>query len=557
MKPNPLLRALRLALPFWRGMLLAALLGTLTIASSISLMSTSAWLISKAALQPSIAELSVAVVGVRFFGIARGVFRYLERLVSHETTFRLLAYLRVEFYKRLEPLAPARLVSLRTGDLLSRVIEDIESLQNLYLRAIAPPMVALIIALLFTLFLNLFHPLLAVVTLVLMLAAGIGVPLLAWWGNNQSGADKVALRAELDATLVDNIQGLAETLIYGQAQNQFHKLHTLNQNLAIQEKCIARFDGLQLALTVFLTSAAALIVLVVAIPRIEGIYLATVTLATVAVFEAFSPLAQAAVQLGATAQAARRLFEITDLSPAITDSHGTTNPPINGDLAIYDLSFRYTPDSLPVLHDLSLKLNAGQHIAILGESGSGKSTLVNLLVRFWDYDTGQIMLGGHDLRSYNSIDIRNRFGVMSQHTHIFNTTIRENILIARKAASQDELETAAQQAQIHDFIHSLPDGYDTYIGEGGRQLSGGERQRIALARVLLKQSSIILLDEATANLDADTEYAVMQTVLRVAQERSLLIFTHRHIFLDQMDQVYILKDQWLLPYDVNHLTSGQ
>lgn len=557
MKTNPLLRALRFALPFWRGMLLATLLGTLTIASSISLMSTSAWLISKAALQPSIAELSVAVVGVRFFGIARGIFRYLERFVSHETTFRLLAHLRVEFYKRLEPLAPARLVSLRTGDLLSRVIEDIESLQNLYLRAIAPPLVALIIALLFTLFLNLFHPLLAVVILVFMLAAGIGVPLLAWWGNDQSGADKVALRAELDAALVDSIQGMAETLVYGQTPNQFHKLHTLNQQIALKDRRIAHFDALQLALTVFLTSAAALTVLVIAIPHIDGIYLATVTLATVAVFEAFSPLAQAAVQLGVTAQAARQLFEITDLLPVITPSIEPANPPPNPDLDIHDLSFRYIPDSPLVLHHLSLKLNAGQHIAVLGDSGSGKSTLVNLLVRFWDYDSGQITLGGHDLRSYNPIDIRNQFGVMSQRTHIFNTTIRENILIARKDATRDELETAAQRAQIHDFIQSLPDGYDTYIGEGGRQLSGGERQRIALARVLLKQAPIILLDEATANLDADTEYAVMQTVLRVAQERSLLIFTHRRIFLDQMDQVYILKDQRLLPYDFNHQTLGQ
>ncbi len=556
MKTNPLLRALRFALPFWRGMLLAALLGTLTIASSISLMSTSAWLISKAALQPSIAELSVAVVGVRFFGIARGVFRYLERLVSHETTFRLLAHLRVEFYKRLEPLAPARLVSLRTGDLLSRVIEDIESLQNLYLRAIAPPMVALIIALLFTLFLNLFHPLIAIVALVFMLTSGIGVPLLAWWGNDQSGADKVALRAELDANLVDSIQGMAETLVYGQAQNQFHKLYTLNQQIALKDRRIAHFDALQLALTVFLTSAAALAVLVVAVPRIDGIYLATVTLATVAVFEAFSPLAQAAVQLGTTAQAARQLFEITDLSPVITASIEPANPPPNSDLDIHDLSFRYTPDSPLVLHHLSLKLNAGQHIAILGDSGSGKSTLVNLLVRFWDYDSGNITLGGHDLRSYNLVDIRNQFGVMSQRTHIFNTTIRENILIARKDATQDELETAAQQAQIHDFIQSLPDGYDTYIGEGGRQLSGGERQRIALARVLLKQTPTILLDEATANLDADTEYAVMQTVLRVAIGRSLLIFTHRRIFLDHMDQVYVLKDQQLQPYDLNQLASG-
>ena len=171
-----------------------------------------------------------------------------------------------------------------------------------------------------------------------------------------------------------------------------------------------------------------------------------------------------------------------------------------------------------------------------------------MLLRFWDYDTGQILLGGRELHHYSQTDIRNVFGVMSQRTHIFNTTIRENILIARKDASPEAVETAARQAQIHDFIQSLPEGYDTYIGEGGRSLSGGERQRIALARVLLKNASFLILDEATANLDVDTEYAVMDTVLNVAAGRSLLIFTHRHIFLDRMDQVYVMKQRRLLPY---------
>ncbi len=551
MKRNPLLRALRLALPFWRGMVLAALLGTLTIASSVSLMATSAWLISKAALHPSIAELSVAVVGVRFFGIGRGVFRYLERLVSHETTFRLLAHLRVEFYKLIEPLAPARLVSLRSGDLLSRVIDDIECLQNLYLRAVAPPIVAVVIALLLTMFLTMFDPLLALTAFVFISASGIVVPLLAWWGNEQSGSTRVAIRGELDAALVDGIQGMAETLVYGQMQTQFNKVQTLNQQLAVEERRMARYDALQLALTVFLTSSAALSVLAVAITRIEGVYLATVTLATIAVFEAFSPLAQAAVQLGATAQAAHRLFEIADLSPVVTDPVLPASIPDYPTLEVHNLSFRYATDALLVLDNLSLTIEPGQHVAILGESGSGKSTLVNVLLRFWDYDQGQILLDGRELHDYSQADIRNVFGVMSQRTHIFNTTIRENILIARKDASPETVETAARQAQIHEFIQSLPEGYDTYIGEGGRPLSGGECQRIALARALLKDVPIVILDEATANLDVETENAVMETVLRVARGRSLLIFTHRHIFLDRMDQVYSMKQRQLLPYSVS------
>jgi ATP-binding cassette, subfamily C, bacterial CydC len=511
-------------------------------------MATSAWLISKSALQPSIAELSVAVVGVRFFGIARGVFRYLERLVSHETTFRLLAHLRVEFYKAIEPLAPARLVSMRSGDLLSRVINDIENLQNLYLRAVAPPLVAVLIALMLTIFLNLFDPLIAFTALIFMLGAGILVPLLAWWGNEKSGLRRVAVRAELNATLVDHIQGIAETLVYGQTQAQLNKIQFLSDQLANEEQHIEHFDALQLSFSIFLTSGAALAVLAVAIPRIEGIFLASVTLATTAVFEAFTPLAQAAVHLGANAQAARRLFEIADMPPVVTNPLSPVSPPDHPTLEIKDLSFRYAVDTPLILNRISLSLQPGQRIAILGESGSGKSTLVNLLLRFWDYDRGQIVLDGHELHAFNQTDVCNVFGVMSQRTHLFNTTIGENIRIARTNATHEEVQAAAKQAQIHDFILSLPDGYDTYVGENGSQLSGGERQRIALARVLLKNAPILVLDEATANLDAITERAVMETILRVTAGRSLLIFTHRHILLDQMDQVYIIHKQQLSPY---------
>ena len=548
MKRNPLLRVLRLALPFWRGMALATLLGVLTIGSSVSLMATSAWLISKAALQPSIADLGVAVVSVRFFGIARGVFRYLERLVSHETTFRLLAHLRVAFYKAIEPLAPARLVSMRSGDLLSRVIGDIESLQNLYLRAVAPPLVALVIALLLTLFLNLFDPLVALAALVFMLAAGVLVPLLAWWGNERPGRQRVTARAELNAALVDNIQGMAETLVYGQVGAQLDRVRALNAQLATEERRIAHYDALQLAFSVFLTSGAALAVLAAAIPRIDGVFLATVALATTAVFEAFMPLAQAAVQLGGTAQAARRLFEIADMPPAVTDPASPAPISEHPALEINDLSFRYSVDTPLVLNGVSLSLQPGERVAILGESGAGKSTLVNLLLRFWDYDSGEITLGGRALHDYAQTDARSMFGVMAQRTYLFNTTIRENIRIARSDASPEEIENAARQAEIHDFILSLPDRYDTLVGEDGARLSGGERQRIALARALLKNAPILILDEATAHLDAVTERAVMETVLRVTAGRSLLIFTHRHIFLDQMDRVYSLHDRRLVPY---------
>ena len=541
-KANPMLRVLRLALPFWRSMALATLLGALTIIASVSLMANSAWLISKAALQPSIADLSVAVVGVRFFGIARGVFRYLERLVSHDTTFRLLARLRVAFYQSLEPLAPARLASLRSGDLLSRAIDDVESLQNLYLRAIAPPMTAILAALFTTVLLGLFDPLLALVALGFMLAAGVGVPLLAWRGNQAVGAERVQTRAERNAALVDQVQGMAETLVYGQAAAQIIRSTQLERVASGQEARLARVDSLQIALLVFLTQAAGLALLVLAIPRLDGILLATVVLATMAVFEAFGPLAQAAVHLGISSQASRRLFEIADMPPAVREVPQPIPAPMTYDLYIRDLRFRYEADQPWVLDGLDLSLPAGGRAAILGESGAGKSTLASLLLRFWDYESGTIQLGGRELRDYALSDVRSIFALMSQRTHLFNTTIGENIRLARMDATQDEIEAAARQAQIHDFIASLPQGYETMVGENGAALSGGQRQRVALARALLKGSPILILDEATANLDAATERAVMQTILDSTAGRSLLVITHRRTLLQQMEAVYILHE---------------
>ncbi len=545
MRRDPLVRVMTLILPFWRGVMLAILLGTLTIMSSISLMALSAWLISTASLRPSIAELGVAVVGVRFFGIARAIFRYLERVVSHETTFQLLAEMRVTFYRMIEPLAPARLTSQRSGDLLSRVVSDVESLQNLLLRGVAPPLVALMTALLLTVFFSAFDPLIAATALMFMLAAGVALPLFSAWAGETAGVQRVQARAQLNAVLIDAVQGMAESVVYGQQSAQQEQIAKLSAAAAQADQRNSRLDALQAALMTLFTNGAGVMVLAVAIPRIDGVFLATVTLATIAVFEAFMPISQAALQLGATRSAAARLFETADLPPVVNDPSASVPMPSHPELNIDRITFRYAPDQDSVLEELSLNMSPGQRVAILGESGSGKSTLVSVLMRFWDYQGGAIRLGDHELRQYAQADIRSVFGVMSQRTHLFNTTIRDNIHLARTNASVVEVEEAAKQAQIHDFIVSLPHGYDTIVGEDGFQLSGGERQRIALARVLLKNAPILILDEPTANLDVLTERAVLETILDTTRGKTLLLLTHRRVLLGRMDQVYILRDKRL------------
>lgn len=568
------------------------LLNVLTIASSIALMATSAWMISKAGLQPSIAELGVAPVMVRLLGITRGVFRYFERLVSHDLTFRLLARLRVWFYAALEPLAPARLMPYRSGDLLGRVVADVEELENIYLRVIAPPVTAVIIGTLMAIFMLGFDPLLALILPALLLAFGTGLPLFASWLSRKPGADIVKTRAELNAALVDGIQGIADALAYGYESRLLADFEALNQRLAQKERRLALLDSLQIALVDFAVHITSLTVLVAAIPRVDPVFLGTLTLATAAAFEALTPLPQAAHHLGASLQAGERLFEIIDTEPEIRDknrpsdlanvgqgfrpsptefsadvnnlfrtpftasnvtySQAETAPsPSMGRagliytahrplLQVAHLVFRYQPDDQPALDDLSFAVQPGQWVAVVGPSGAGKSTLANVLLRFWEYESGQIMLDGRDLRDYAPDEVRRIVGMMMQQTHLFNTTIGENIRLARADASEEDVIEAAKQAQIHDFILSLPEGYATQVGERGLNLSGGERQRIALARLLLKEARLLILDEPTAHLDAVTEREVLMQMYAAAHGRTVLYITHRLTYLDRANLILVL-----------------
>jgi thiol reductant ABC exporter CydC subunit len=539
---------LKLAAPFAGWMALAALLGFATVGSGIGLMTTSAWIIATAALHPSIADLQVAIVGVRFFGIARGVFRYLERYVSHQVTFRLLARLRVWFYAAIEPLAPARLASRRSGDLLARVVADVETLEHFYVRVIAPPVVAALTGWLMWIFMRGFDSRLALAFLIVFVVAGVGAPLLTRLLSRTVGRRLITARAELNATLVDGLQGMADLVSFGQEAAWLERMQSSCRELTQAQARMAWIGGLQNALGVLLTSLAALAVLIVAIPlvnaaQIPGVNLAVIVLAAMASFEAVQPLPLAAQYLESTLEAARRLFEIvheehegTRILPATCDLR-----PASCDLRLENLCFRYAPGEPLALDGISLRLPPGGRVAIVGPSGAGKSTLVNLLLRFWDYQDGIITLDGCDLREYPPDDVRRLMGVVSQHTYLFNVTLRDNLLIAKPDATQAELEQAARRAQLDAFIQSLPQGYDTWVGEQGLRLSGGERQRLAIARALLKDAPILILDEATANLDPVTEREVIQAIREAMQGRATLIITHRLVGLQDADEILALQ----------------
>jgi ATP-binding cassette subfamily C protein CydC len=373
------------------------------------------------------------------------------------------------------------------------------------------------------------------------MVTGTALPLLAWWLGSRPGKALVAEREALHAGLVDALQGMADAVAYGSAGRLRAGINASSATLAQAERRYHRLEGLQTALGLLLTHGAALAVLIVAIPRVDGLLLATLTLATVAAFEAFTPLAIAANQFGTSLEAAERVFALIDAEPVVVDPAQPAPLPKRFDLRIDGLTFRYAPDQAPVLDGLTLNIPHGQHIALTGRSGSGKSTLVNLLLRFWPVEAGRITIGGVDLTALSQTDARQVFGVMTQRTYLFNTTLRENIRIARPDATDAEVEAAARQAHIHAFISGLPDGYETFAGENGIRLSGGERQRVALARVLLKDAPVLILDEATANLDAATERALLTTVLDTAQGRTVILLTHSRALLDRMDAIYTLE----------------
>jgi ATP-binding cassette subfamily C protein CydC len=525
-------RTLQLIRPFIGLMLLALLLGALTITSSIGLMATASWMLAQSALAITLAGVPTAV---RLLGGMRGILRYAERLVSHDLTFKILAKARVNFYTKLEPLAPARLSKFRSGDLLARTVGDVEMMQNLYLRAVAPPLIALIVVLGTTFFIGMFDWIVASVALLWFVLGMVVLPAVAWWIGDRLGERQVMLRAELNATLAENLGGMAEILVYGGG-----KADQLKQTLdAIKrhERLMMFWEGFSNAGMLGLVQSSGLVVLVVALGRVESVYLALLSFTAIAVFEAITPITPAMQALSANLASAKRLFDVIDLPPLVADHGNPDLTPRDGSLTLQNVSFRYSPDSPFVWEDLNLQVNDGDHVALLGASGSGKSTLINLLARFYEYESGVITFGGHDLRAYSPLTLRDQIAVMEQRPTLFNTTFYENIHIGRPSASEAEVIQASQQAEIHDFIMTLPDGYQTNIGEDGGQLSGGQRQRIALARALLRSPKILILDEPIANLDPATGEAIMRTIFTHYHDRTVILLAH-----DAMD--------WWREYDV-------
>ncbi len=523
--------------------LLSIVAAVCTILAGIGLMTSSGYLISRAAERPPILDLMLIIVAVRFFALSRAAFRYLERLVSHDLTFKWLMTLRVQLYRALEPLIPGLLLHRKAGDLMGRMVADLDTLQNDYLRVAAPAITAAVTVSVTVIALHFFSPLIAWTAFIFLALNGIAVPWYATVRARGLGREQVLARSDLQAALVEDIQGVGDLLLLGADATHRRRTHNRSLRLGRLQGRQAVVTGLQDALSHLCAHLGMWTVLLLAIPlvsagAIAGVHLALLTLAVLTSFEAVQSLGVAFQFHEQSRTAARRLDDLRNepLPIRVTDAP----KPITGtDIHFEHATFAYHAEV--TLSDITFSLPAGRRVAVVGPSGAGKSTLAHLMLRFRDPTAGIITWADCELCTYSQEEILRHVAVVPQHIHLFNSTLRENLRLARPEADDQALWTALEQAQLADWVRRLPDGLDTFIGEQGAGLSGGERQRMAIARAMLKDAPVLVLDEPTAHLDADTEQRVIAALLTFSRKRSLLWITHRLIRLEDVHSILVME----------------
>jgi ATP-binding cassette, subfamily C, bacterial CydC len=533
-----------------RRLALAVVLATGAMGASIALLATSGYLISRAAQRPPILALMVAIVAVRVFGIARACLRYGERLSSHDLAFRQLARLRVRFYERLVPLVPGGLRERSSGELLTRFVSDVDTLADLYLRALIPSLLVLGTIAGTSLAAWIVLPAAGLTVLISLLAAALALPWLGFVVARASGAHQAATRARLTSELVETIDGAPELVLAGRAHERIERLSAIDSELAR----LARRDALASSLATWLggtlMGAGLLAVAIVAIGAVHagalsGVLVAALAFLLIAAYEALTPLGTAGRRAHACATAAVRLEEVCAAEPVVVDppaprqlSRRCSGAELGSEaLCMRDVRLRYGPSERWVLDGATLRIAPGERVALLGDSGAGKTTLAELLVRMRDPDAGEVTLDGIEVRAMAAEELRERVVLCDQSAHLFNTTIRQNLLIARRDAAEREIARVLGAVELNDWVAGLPDGLETIVGEAGELISGGQRRRIALARALLAGARYLILDEPAAHLDAPLAERVTRNALACAEGRGVLLIAHSTAGLRSCERV--------------------
>ncbi|MEU1623940.1 thiol reductant ABC exporter subunit CydD [Streptomyces sp. NPDC020096] len=531
--PGALARVRRMARPLRARFALAVLLGALTLASAVGLMATSGWLISRASQHPPVLYLLVATTATRAFGIGRAVFRYAERLVSHDAVFRALADLRAAVYRRLERLAPSGLRETRRGDLLSRLVADVDALQDYFLRWLLPATTAVLVSAACVGFVAWLLPAAGAALAGGLLAAGVGVPALAAAVSRRTEAKLAPARGELSTQVVDLLSGTAELTVAGalpaRLDGTVRADRLLTRIAARSAAATALGAGLTALITGFTVAISACLgVLAVADGRLAGVELAVVVLTPLAAFEAVAAMPSAALHRRRSRLAAERVHEVLDAPvPVREPAEPAAAPASPFPVTIRNLTVRHSGQQALALEGFDLDLAPGRRVAVIGPSGAGKTTLAQALLRFVDREAGTYTLGGVDAAALDGDAVRRLVGLCAQDAYVFDSSVRENLRLARPAAGEAELRAALASAHLLDWVDSLPEGLDTLVGEHGARMSGGQRQRLALARALLADFPVLVLDEPAEHLDLPTADALTADLLRATEGRTTVLITHR------------------------------
>lgn len=520
----------------------AALLGSAAQSCAIGLTAAAAWLIARAAQQPPVLYLTVAIVMVRAFGIGRGVLRYCERLLGHDAAFRVMARGRVEVYASLERAAPAGLGSLRSGDVLARLVNDVEAVQDFLVRGLLPIAVAVCTGAASVVLLGTILPGAGLVLLAGLVVAGVVAPLVTLAVAARTEARVAPERGQLAIPVLEILDGAADLAAFRANGRWLARVQAHDRVLTGLFRRAALGSGLSAAVGTAALGATVVGELLVGVPavqagRLSPVWLVVITLVPLTAFELTLVLPGAVQHLVRGSRSLDRLRSLSEL-PHPAAAVGTRDlPPGPLDVRLEGVELRWPSAPAPALRDVNLTLRPGSRTALIGESGAGKSTLIAALLGFLPAEKGTIRLAGVDVRQLAEPALRSAIAVCAQDAHLFDTSIRDNLRIARPTATDADLLQVLDQVRLAEWVERQPSGLSTLVGERGVRLSGGERQRIALARALLVDSPILLLDEPTAHLDEPTAAAFLHDLLTAAGDRTLLLATHRHDELPAFDQV--------------------
>ncbi|ODA22769.1 heme ABC transporter ATP-binding protein/permease CydC [Photobacterium damselae] len=533
----------------WFGLTLGMILGLATILAAISLLTLSGWFIAASA----VAGLTIARetfnymlpgAGVRGFSMARTAGRWGERVVSHNATFKLLADLRIFFFRKLTPLIPGRQTNLRDADLLNRLVADVDAMDHVYLRLVSPLIVGVLSLVAVTVFLSWFDLTIGLTLGAILLALMLLLPVIFYRLGKRNGEALTYSKANYRITLLDWIQGQAELLLFNAEERYRVQAESEQQSLLTAQRKMANLTGVANAILMAATGWTLVLITWIAADGVGGNppdpFVAMVAFATMASFELMMPVAGAFQYLGQTLTSARRLNEIIEAKPDTPFDPNGYQAKAQGNIAIENISYTYYGSEQPVLKQVNLSLKQGEKLAILGRTGCGKSTLLQLLTRNWDPQQGQISLDGIPLPQWQEGALRSAMTVVSQRVDVFNGSLRENLLLAKPQASDAECMQALEQVGLTTLLDGQ--GLDTWLGEGGRQISGGERRRLGIARALLHDTPILLMDEPTEGLDRKTEQQILELLLEHAKDKTVIFITHRLIGLDEMDQICLMDE---------------